>query len=372
MPELWSQAEHRRLTRLCALITGDPTTAEDLAQETLLQAWRVRDRLVDPTGGRAWLDAVARHVCRRWQAAHGRRRARETVSGTLPEAGYDELAEVLERQELAELLDRALALLPPETRAALVARYVEELGPAQIAQRLALSPEAVSMRLTRGRSAVRRVLETDLADEPLAQLWLERYGAAWRPTRLHCPTCGRPTTSMRRDRTGRVVELRCEACEPTSVASRWRLDNPAHGPRLASLQRPSAMAAHMAGWMHAWWPAAIEAGHAACTRCSVDVSVRPYERPGLPDPYVGRGWHAACGSCGEELSSSLLGLLLVSPEARRLRAERPRAHVVPTRAERADGRPLLVVGLHDDASGDRVELLVDDATTRPLGVVVSR
>ena len=125
------------------------------------------------------------------------RHARETVSEAVPESGYDELAEVLERQELAELLDRALALLPPETRDALVARYVEELGPAQIAQRLAVSPEAVGMRLTRGRSAVRRVLETELADEPLAQVWLERYGAAWRPTWPAARSARSPRSSSR-------------------------------------------------------------------------------------------------------------------------------------------------------------------------------
>jgi hypothetical protein len=33
---------------------------------------------------------------------------------------------------------------------------------------------------------------------------------------------------------------------------------------------------------------------------------------------------------------------------------------------------VLVVGLADDSSGDRVEVLFDDATTRPVAVVASR
>jgi len=105
---------------------------------------------------------------------------------------------VLEQEELAELLERALSLLPTETRHALVARHVDELGPAEIGARLGLSPEAVSMRLTRGRARMRHLLETELSDEPLAQVWVGRHGASWRVTRMACTRCGRPTTSMRR------------------------------------------------------------------------------------------------------------------------------------------------------------------------------
>src|SRR4051812_34436705 len=108
----WSDAERRRVTRLCAFLTGDPEAAEDLAQETMLEAWRIRDRLVDPAGRRPWLNAIARNVCRRWRERHGRIRGHE-VSSDRPEAqpaaayaGRDELADLLEREEIAELLER--------------------------------------------------------------------------------------------------------------------------------------------------------------------------------------------------------------------------------------------------------------------------
>ena len=68
----WSEQERRRLVRLCAVLTGDPAAADDLAQETLLEAWRIRDRLADPTGRRAWLDAIARNVCHRWRVRTAR------------------------------------------------------------------------------------------------------------------------------------------------------------------------------------------------------------------------------------------------------------------------------------------------------------
>jgi RNA polymerase sigma factor (sigma-70 family) len=374
----WSAQEWQRLTRLCAVLSGDPASAEDLAQETMLQAWRIRHRLVDPTGHGPWLDAVARHVCRRWRTRHARLAGRELAVDRPEEqpdsayAGHDPLVDLLEQAELAELLERALALLPPETRDTLVARYVEDLGPREIARRLGMSEEAVSMRLTRGRARMRQVLETDLADEPLARIWLERHGPAWRSIRISCTTCGRPTTSMRRDGRAGTVSLRCEACEPDGLASSWSLSNPALAPHLDAVRRPSAVIARMAAWAQAWWLPAIEAGHVACTRCGADVAVRPYRRTDCDEEYQSRGWYAACARCGEVLSTSLLGLAQSFPATRDLRARRPRARALPARRVDRAGRPALVVGLGDDGSGDRVEVLFDDVTSLPVGLVASR
>jgi RNA polymerase sigma factor (sigma-70 family) len=377
MDAMWSESERRRLTRLCAVLSGDTGAAEDLAQETLLEAWRIRHRLVDTSGRGPWLDAIARHVCRRWTVRRGRLRGHETSSGFPEEhagaayAARDELADLLEKEELAELLDRALGLLPAETRGALVARYVEEVGPQEIGHRLGMSPEAVSMRLTRGRARIRELLETDLSDEPLARVWVSRHGVSWRPTRLPCPTCGVGQTSMRRDERAGVLEARCDRCEPEGLGSAWRLDNPALRPHLTAVRRPSAVVGRMAAWSHAWWPRAIADGVVACTRCRGDVRVLPYHRDEVLEPRVRRGWYAACPACREAFSTSLLGLALGYPDTRRLRALRPRAHALPTRAADHAGRSVLVVAMHDDASGDRVEVLFDDATTKPLDVVAS-
>jgi RNA polymerase sigma-70 factor (ECF subfamily) len=356
--QVWSEPERRRLARLCTVLTGDPDVADDLAQETLLQAWQIRHRLTDPAGSGPWLDAVARNVCRRWRVRNARLRAHEQPAPTVPE-----VTDLLEHEELVELLDRALGLLPADTRDALVARYVEEVPPREIASRMATTPEAVSMRLTRGKARLREVIETDLAGEPLARTWMERQGAAWRTTRLVCATCGRASMSLQRDET--AVRLRCDHCDPGGVASSWSLTNPALGPRLAALHRPSAMVARMADWSAAWWPAAIAQGVAPCTRCGRDVSVAAYHRDDDGDPRWVRGWHASCVACGEVLSTSLLGLLLVTPEARTLRRVRPAAHAVPTRR---DG-DRLVVGLRDAVSGAGVDAVFDERSTRLVRVV---
>ncbi|HSH83264.1 MAG TPA: sigma-70 region 4 domain-containing protein, partial [Herpetosiphonaceae bacterium] len=61
-----------------------------------------------------------------------------------------------------------LALLPPTTRSALVARYVLELPQAEISSRLGVSEGAVEARLHRGKLALRRVLAAELREEAAA------------------------------------------------------------------------------------------------------------------------------------------------------------------------------------------------------------
>src|SRR5262245_41605023 len=105
--------EWARLVRLCARLTGDASAAEDLAQESLVEAWRQQHKLQQPEGQARWLSAIARHVCRRWFS----RQAWHYVEFDCAETPADEdLDADLLRQERAALLERALGTLPAATR----------------------------------------------------------------------------------------------------------------------------------------------------------------------------------------------------------------------------------------------------------------
>ena len=81
-------AERQRLVRLCAHITGDFATAEDLAQETLLEAHRHSGKLRNPAARQAWLSGIARNVCRRWARTRGRELSMVVLTDDQPSHGY--------------------------------------------------------------------------------------------------------------------------------------------------------------------------------------------------------------------------------------------------------------------------------------------
>ena len=88
--------------RLCAYLAS-PAEAEDLAQETYLRALQALPRFRFDAPVRAWLFAIARHVC----ADHVRRRVRRAPierKVAIPNDTFLDLAE-LELGELVDTLD---------------------------------------------------------------------------------------------------------------------------------------------------------------------------------------------------------------------------------------------------------------------------
>src|SRR5260370_13162335 len=63
-------AARPRLVRLARLQGVAEEGAEDVVQETLLEAWRSLDALRSPDRFDAWLDGICRNRCRRWARTH--------------------------------------------------------------------------------------------------------------------------------------------------------------------------------------------------------------------------------------------------------------------------------------------------------------
>ncbi len=194
------RAERARLVNWCAYLTGNFAVAEDLAQETYVAAWRSvrRPERVEEYG--AWLAGIARNICRSWRRSQ-LREASYALSTLFDEASSVDalddlapdtldLAELVERRELALLLDHALAYVPAETRQALVAKYVEEAPLVEIAARMGMSESALAARLHRGKRALRHVLMTELRDEAASYGLMPAEDDGWRETRIWCPECG--------------------------------------------------------------------------------------------------------------------------------------------------------------------------------------
>jgi RNA polymerase sigma factor (sigma-70 family) len=354
-PPLWTSAQRARLVRLCAAVVG-PAAAEDVAQEAMLEAWRHRERLVEPAGADAWLGAIARNVCRRWLRAQGADRSVPAAAMPEQEVGLDD---VLEREDVVDLLERALSRLPAATAAALVGHYVDELSHAEIAAGLGTTTDAVSMRVSRGRARLRHLLETEYADD--AADWT-RPDAGWRTTRLPCADCGRPAMEMRRDDS--EVAFRCRRCDAGGLSSRLALDAPAFAALVGDVRRPTALHSRLATWTHSYW--AQDAPR--CVRCDRPVTPRAYAHDdGGPWP-VRHGWLAECAACGEAVNSSVTGAVLALPEVRAARRHDPSLRALPVRDVVRDGQQAKVVALGTADGTPRVGVVVLERTLRVVHV----
>jgi RNA polymerase sigma-70 factor (ECF subfamily) len=141
---------------LFARLGGDEATAEDLLQETLLEAVRGAAAFRGESAVSTWLCAIARRRLARYYETE--RRA-EVARGSLRivdnhvAAGLG--ADLVERQD--EVV-RALGRLPALQRQVLVLKYLEDLSVEDIAEQVSRSRVQVQSLLQRGREGLRRQL----------------------------------------------------------------------------------------------------------------------------------------------------------------------------------------------------------------------
>ena len=214
-----------RLLRLCERWTGDEATAEDIVQEAMLVVWRQACQGRTPNDEQSYLVGVARRLCLSWRSRQSRREVRgwnwesgEGNFGGLIEQGNDsDPLALLLHTERAELLDRALAKLPPNARTLLIAYYINEHSLNQIADRFGLTENAAAARMHRSRDALYRIFSGALRDDAVAYgLLPPSVLSNWVETRLWCPRCGRVRLQGRFDATAGNYQyaLRCHDCDP--------------------------------------------------------------------------------------------------------------------------------------------------------------
>ncbi len=162
---------HRRpIERHLRRRVGDPSLAEDLAQEVFLRAWQHCPDGMPELRLRAWLYRVATNV------AIDALRARAGRVGGVPSDGA--LLDALDRasapagedpdERLA--IESALAQMPARERA-LVTLQFAGFGPTDAALLLQTTPEAARKRLTRARERFRRAYAAgEPASKPLVLL----------------------------------------------------------------------------------------------------------------------------------------------------------------------------------------------------------
>jgi RNA polymerase sigma-70 factor (ECF subfamily) len=186
------------LVAYCYRMLGSFHEAEDLVQETLLRAWRARDRY-DRTRAsvRTWLYRIATNAC--LSALDGRTR-RPLPSGLgapsgdpgapltpaldvpwlqpFPDARFD----IGVRADMRLALVAAMQVLPARQRAVLVLREALEFSASEVAAQLDTTVAAVNSALQRARATVaatRDLGEVTEPDDPRVRAVIDRYVQAF-------------------------------------------------------------------------------------------------------------------------------------------------------------------------------------------------
>lgn len=374
LPSTPTDAERAFILRICLRATRDRDDAEDLAQETLLEAWRHWDKLREPDDPQArarWLSAIAANVCRRWLRRAGRdlaRTTRLTLTGEGADIGdtMDPLADKgdaldaeLEHAERAQLLDRALGLLPPETRAALIARYLLELPLDEIAARHRLSEATLSVRLHRGKQALRQALATTLREEALAYGLLPMSAEGWRETSIWCPQCGERRLLGQLGGFPTRLRLRCPRCAHSrsgNVDQDDFIDHISYRGILDGIQTFKAALNRVGMWTDSYYRPGAVARQALCP-CGRIV---PFTLMRLGEIALTRrgeyGLRANC-PCRAQNHADIAGMALSTTEARGFWRAHPRIHRLPNREIETGGRQVIVVRYAAVSGGAQLDTL---------------
>lgn len=138
----------------------DPDEAGDVAQEVFLRAWRGIARFEGRAQLSTWLYRIAFNEAQRRLARRGpleQGEGEEALRSLPGPPGEGPEARIAER-ELEQALERALAQLPADWRAAVVLRDLEGLSSAEAAAASGVREAAFKSRLHRGRMRLRELL----------------------------------------------------------------------------------------------------------------------------------------------------------------------------------------------------------------------
>ncbi len=153
----------RAILRFFVRRTRDPELAADLTAETFACALEGIERF-DPERGSGvnWLFGIARHqLYRTIERGHVERRARERLGMGRIELDDEELERILtlaESETTAQLLADALEALPPDQRAALDARVLDEADYGDIARASGTAEATIRKRVSRALDSLRHAL----------------------------------------------------------------------------------------------------------------------------------------------------------------------------------------------------------------------
>lgn len=150
----------RMIYSLTFRMSGSFADADDLTQETFIQAFRHLERFRCESRFSSWLCQIAINTCLNWRQTTARRERRHQnwVEHKLTLEADRQMAETVE-DDTSRRVQKALLELHPKQRAAIVLTVYQEMSHADAARVLGCSETTVSWRLFAARAKLRRLLK---------------------------------------------------------------------------------------------------------------------------------------------------------------------------------------------------------------------
>jgi RNA polymerase sigma-70 factor (ECF subfamily) len=168
LDQFWVLMERFRadLLNQAFVILGNQADAEDVAQETLSQAFVNLHQLREPEKLGFWLRGINRNLSLNLQRQRGRGKEERLETGQLNavEAPHVTTSEVVP-VKTEDVVARAVDGLPEQFREVLVLRYWEKLSNDEISQRLDIPPGTVRSRMARADRMLSQKLKSLISQE---------------------------------------------------------------------------------------------------------------------------------------------------------------------------------------------------------------
>ena len=146
-----------------ARLLGNLDDAEDAVQDALFKTWSRLDAFRGEGRFRSWLLRIVFNQCTDQRRRAATRRGHELAEPRQRPAGHAPGPRAtLERRETLARVRRAMDALPEKQRAVLHLRVMEELGYAEIADVLELTPGTARVYLVRARAELRARMAGEL------------------------------------------------------------------------------------------------------------------------------------------------------------------------------------------------------------------
>lgn len=150
-------AQYKRLFHFIRKHVRNPTDAEDLTQQTFIEAWRGLQNFRGEASPSTWLFGIAMNLVRNFSTRSVTNRY-EFVSDEVlnhVECDGDTPAAAAERRSTMKFLDRELSLLEPEMREVLILVCMEGMAYQDAAEVLKIPIGTVRSRVSRARAHLR-------------------------------------------------------------------------------------------------------------------------------------------------------------------------------------------------------------------------